>query len=433
MRRSFQRRLLLHIGGAVMLLGLVAAVAQFVLAWRELREFQDDMLRQVAALALTHPGRDASSLGRLRLGDNDSRIQLAMLPADPAPAWFDAALGDGLHTVDSPAGRMRVFVERSGGHTAIAAQPTDARDELAWNGAWRALLPSLALVPLLIWLISRVVRGEFAPIARAAGRIAAQRAVRESGLGIDEDLPVEIQPFVEAIDGLLQRTHDLVRQQQRFIADAAHELRSPLTALALQAGNVRKADSLEEARNRLRPLEAGIARARKLTEQLLGLARMESGKVEDEPVDLGGLALELLAEFHTEAQRRRIDLGLDAPDPITANTSRLLLRTILSNALDNALKYTPEGGEVTLAIRRAGDTVQCEVVDSGPGIAPSERAAVFQPFHRLHGNAVEGTGLGLAIASEAAGRLGAKVSLHDRPGRGGLVFRLELGAPDMAA
>ena len=221
MTSSFQRRLVLHLGVAVVGLGLLAAAAQFVLAWRELRESQDDMLRQVAMLALRHPGHEMSAPGRGGLDDHDSRIHLAMLPIDPAPAWLGSAMTPGLRTLDTRAGRMRVLVLRQGPYTAVVAQATDARDELAWNGALRALLPSLLLVPLLIGLIRRGVRREFEPVVQAARRLEALETVQGPSLEL-RDMPAEIQPFVDAIEGLLGRTRELMRQQQRFVADAAH-------------------------------------------------------------------------------------------------------------------------------------------------------------------------------------------------------------------
>ena len=426
MSSSFRRRLVLHLGVAVVGLGLLAAAAQFVLAWRELRESQDDMLRQVAALALRHPGHEMSPAGRGGLDDHDSRIHLAMLPIDPAPAWLGSAVTPGLHTLDTGGGRMRVFVQRQGPYTAVVAQATDARDELAWNGALRALLPSLLLVPLLVWLIGRGVRREFEPVVRAATRLEALEAVRDCALDL-RGMPAEIQPFVDAIEGLLGRTRELMRQQQRFVADAAHELRSPLTALALQARNLRHANSLDEARLRLVPLEQGIERARRLSEQLLDLARIESADAPRENVDLQALGRELLAMHFPVAEQRGIDLGMEAGDLPSVISSAHLLRTILGNAIDNALKYTPATGEVTLRIAALGDGARCEVIDSGPGVAPSARDQAFKPFHRLAGQEIGGTGLGLAIAREAARRIGAKISLHDRAdGRQGLVVRVDL-------
>ena len=426
MTSSFQRRLVLHLGVAVVGLGLLAAAAQFVLAWRELRESQDDMLRQVAALALRHPGHEMSAPGRGGLDDHDSRIHVSMLPIDPAPAWLGSAMTSGLHTADTRAGRMRVYVQRQGPHTAVVAQATDARDELAWNGALRALLPSLLLVPLLVWLIRRGVRREFEPVVRAARHLEALETVQEPALEL-RGMPAEIQPFVDAIEGLLGRTRELMRQQQRFVADAAHELRSPLTALALQARNLRHAKTLDEARLRLVPLEQGIERARRLSEQLLDLARIESGDAPRQDVDLVALGREVLAMHFPVAEQRGIDLGMEAADALSVLSSARLLRTILGNAIDNALKYTPVGGEVTLRIAALGDGARCEIIDSGPGVQPSERDEVFKPFHRLAGQEIGGTGLGLAIAREAARRIGARISLQDRDDRRkGLVLRVDL-------
>ncbi|OIQ88555.1 swarming motility regulation sensor protein RssA [mine drainage metagenome] len=426
MNRSFRRRLVLQLGGAVVGLGLLAAAAQFVLAWRELRESQDDMLRQVATLALRHPGHEMSTAARGSLDDHDSRIHLAMLPIDPTPAWLGSATTPGLRTLDTRMGRMRVFVQRQGPYTAVVAQDTNARDELAWNGAVRALLPSLVLVPLLIWLIGRGVRREFEPVVHAARRLEALDAVQAPELEL-RGMPTEIQPFVDAIEGLLGRTRELMRQQQRFVAHAAHELRSPLTALALQARNLRHAKSLDEARLRLVPLEQGIERARKLSEQLLDLARIESGDAPRADVDLVALGRELLAMHFPVAEQRGIDLGMEAADVPRVVSSSRLLRTILGNAIDNALKYTPVGGEVTLRIAALGDGARCEIIDSGPGVEPSARDEAFKPFHRLADQEVGGTGLGLAIAREAARRIGAQISLHDRDDlRTGLVVRIDL-------
>ncbi len=428
MNSSFQRRLLVQTALAVIVLGVLAAVAQFVLAWRELRESQDDMLRQVAALALRHPGREHAVAHGVGIDDRDSRIHVALLPVDPAPPWLTAAPPSGLSTLDTAAGRMRTFVQHSGRYTVVVAQPTHARDELAWNAALRALAPSALLVPLLIGLLGRVVRREFAPVVRAARQLEQSDVLRGAELGLGP-MPAEIQPFVHALEGLLQRTHALMRQQQRFVADAAHELRTPLTALALQARNVRHATSLDEARLRVLPLERGIERARKLSEQLLDLARIESGDVHLETVDLAALARELLAEYHPLAEQRHIDLGLDAPGTLTVDSSAPLLRAILGNGIDNALKYTPAGSEVTLRMEGRPGGVRLEVIDGGPGMPVARRSEVFKPFTRLHGGDVEGTGLGLAIAQEAAARLGARVALLDRDdGAQGLVLRVDLAA-----
>jgi two-component system OmpR family sensor kinase len=212
-------------------------------------------------------------------------------------------------------------------------------------------------------------------------------------------------------------------EQRRFVADAAHELRTPLTALSLQAQNLDKAATLELMRERIVPLRAGIERARRLTEQLLSLARSQAGAPALESVNVSKVARELIAEYLALAEERDIDLGLDAAEDIVLTAEPRALSSILQNGLDNALRYTPRGGEVTLSLYTEGDAAVIEVRDSGPGIAVAERRRVFDPFYRLDGSHGEGSGLGLAIAFDAAARLGGTVSLHDRSDGPGLVFR----------
>ncbi len=429
MKRSLQRRLTLMLGGAILLSTLVATAASFVLAYAEAREFQDNMLRQIAVLAEGPAGMAATWRGggpaNPSLGDPEARISVIHSPGDPRPKWLTAGLAPGLHTVQANGERLRIFVQRrSSDTTTVVAQPTDTRDELATNSALRTLVPLLLLQPLMAWLIVRIVRSELAPVGRLASHLDAQSADRPRPLASDE-VPDEIKPFVHAINRLLERVVELMGQQRRFIADAAHELRSPLTALSLQAQNLKQAGSLAAMRERVLPLQAGIERARKLAEQLLYLARAQTGSSVSEEVDVSAMARELIAEHLPMAEARGIDLGLDEVTPITLFAEADTLRVILRNALENAIKYTPEGGEVTLRLYRTGDSDVIEVADNGPGIPVAEREHAFEPFYRLPGATGEGSGLGLAIAREAAATLGATVSVLERSDGLGLVFRYQ--------
>jgi len=318
---------------------------------------------------------------------------------------------------------MRVFV-RGGLVRTVVVQPTEARDEIAINSALRTLIPLLLLMPVLAWLIVRIVRSELAPITKLAKSLDEQSAHHPRQLQSD-DLPQEIIPFIYAINRLLERVNHLMGQQRRFIADAAHELRSPLTALSIQAQNLTHVDSLEGMRERVVPLQSGIERARQLTEQLLNLARTQAGSDGDSTVNVSTMARELIAEYLPLAEARRIDLGLDEIEPLSLRAESDALRLILKNALENALKYTPEGGEVTLRLLPGDKDDVIEVVDNGQGIPVSERERVFDSFYRISGASGEGSGLGLAIAREAANRLGGTVSVHERQEGGGLVFRYQ--------
>jgi len=414
------------LGGTILLAAVAAALASFILAYLEATEFQDDLLRQIAVLA--NKKAAASSGDRapagVTLSDPESRISV-ILPSEPRPDWLPQTLAPGFHRLASKAGPLRVFVhaQEGSGRSIIVAQPTETRDEIALDSALHTLVPLLLLLPVIAWLILRIVRHELAPIGNLARHLDAQPADRPGPMS-DVEVPDEIRPFVQAINRLLNRVGDLIRQQRRFIADAAHEIRSPLTALSVQAQNLGHAKTLEAARERLLPLQAGIERARKLSEQLLSLARLQSGTQLSTEVDVSALARELIAEHLALAQAKGVDLGLEEIALVRVAAMPDSLRLILRNGLENALKYAPKDGEVTLRIDADPEYAIIEVIDDGPGIPAAERARVLEPFSRLEQPSREGSGLGLSIAREAASRLGGTLELAERSGgRPGLTFR----------
>ncbi|WLI91172.1 ATP-binding protein [Massilia sp. R2A-15] len=424
MNRSLQRHLSLTIGAAMMIAALLAAAVSFGFVFLEAREFQDDLLKQVAEIASRRgPVSVTSTRAGGPGGDPDARLTVLRFPGDSPPPWWRAPLREGWYTVSTGKEELRVYVdEGQGGSRTVVAQPTEARDEIARHSAVRAFLPFLLLVLLLPVLTVRIIRRELAPVIRLAHSLDEQSVDRLDPVS-DRDVPAEITPFVHAINRLIERANSMLMQQRRFIADAAHELRSPLTALLLQAQNLRNAESLETVRQRVAPLQEGIERARRLTEQLLNLAKAQSGETAAARIDLPGMARELLAEFMPQAERRGIDLGLGDVTPLSIAATPNLLRQILRNALENALNYSPPGGLVSVRVfEQAGEAV-VEVVDDGPGVPAAERERVFDSFYRIPGAQGQGSGIGLAIARESALKLGGVISLHERKEATGLVFR----------
>jgi two-component system OmpR family sensor kinase len=423
--RSLQRHLSKILAMAVLVCGVVATLVAFYFAYSEAQEFQDDTLRQIAALS----AGSRSEIQQLDAAnkvveDPESRIRVVSLPAGPRPEWLPPSIEPGFHTLAETAGHgeMRVFVRDTGnGRRLVVAQSTDSRNEIALNSTLRTLIPLLMLLPILIGLIAFIVRGEFMPIRRLSENLDRQAAERPTRLP-QHDLSEEITPFVEAINRLLERVEKMIAEQRRFIADAAHELRTPITALSLQAQNLAQAESPEEMRERLIPLQTGIERARRLTVQLLDLARLQASVATTYvEVDLRALAREVMAECHPVAEAKGIDLGMDEAGLTSIQSDPRALGLIIRNALENAIKYTPHGGEVTLRLRKGGQSALIEVVDNGPGIPTAELWHAFDAFHRLS-NGGEGSGLGLAIAREAAVRLGGTVGLSNREDGPGLVF-----------
>jgi two-component system OmpR family sensor kinase len=411
MKRSLQRHL--------------SMVSAFVILLAGLRELQDGMLQQIAKLSM---GRiiasDSQQTGSNNDGitDPETLVSIFHLPSNTTPAWLKRDLSPGLHTLNIGSVELRIYVsEAKDGRYIIVSQPTEVRNEIAINSALSTLIPLLLLIPVLIGFIVYIVRKELAPIMRLSRSLDEQAAERPQPI-IDDGLPQEITPFVYAINRLLDRVNKLMSQQQRFIADAAHELRSPLTALSLQVQNLKSAESIEAVRLRVVPLQEGIARAHKLTEQLLSLARTQTKVKMKSEINVAALARELLAELLPLAEAKHIDLGIEEITSITLHADPEALRVLLKNALENAIKYAPKDGKVTLRLLAEMNSAIIEVIDNGPGIPLSERERVFDPFYRTHNTITEGSGLGLTIASEAANSLGGYLSLHETPG-GGLIIR----------
>jgi two-component system OmpR family sensor kinase len=426
-QRSLQQRLSSTLSAALLLAAVLAGSMSFWLAYEDATETQDDLLRQVAGAA-AGASRARAPAGATQ-AEPEARLLVLHFPQDARPGWMPAALSAGLHTLAAPGGPMRLFAAgRPGGAQTVAGQATAISDDLAFDSAMRTLIPFILLIPVQALLTLRIVRAELAPVNRLAQRFETHAAGQPVSLG-DAELPMEIAPFARAIDGLMTRVNLLLLRQRRFVADAAHELRSPLTAIDLQAQNLQRAATLEDMRARLPPLREGIARARRLAEQMLSLAHVEADSATSQApaapvaVDLLALARELVAAAMPLAQQAGIDLGFERSGAVRVDGSPEALRRIMGNAIDNALAYTPAGGQVSVVVARINGAALFEVIDDGPGIAAADRARVFDAFVRLPGAQGIGSGLGLSIALEAARKLGGSLSLHERPGRSGLIVR----------
>jgi two-component system OmpR family sensor kinase len=330
--------------------------------------------------------------------------------------------------------RLRIYTLQTPQHTIQIAQDLDARESRARALAFRAITPVLLLAPLLMLAVGWVINGSLAPLRRIRRQVATRAARDLSPLSV-EGVPDEVRPLVGELNELFGRLNESLQAQQHFVADAAHELRSPLTALKLQLQAAERARDEAARQAAVAQLGAGIERAIGLVEQLLALVRQEGAtQGAGEEVDLEELARQEVSDLLPTALARQIDLGLaERPghDAIVVVAGREPLHLILRNLLDNAIKYTPAGGRVDIAIGRDGDTPWLAVEDSGPGIPEAERERVFDRFYRLPGSASPGSGLGLAIVRTVAQRLGAQVRLA--PGLQLPGLRVEVRFPPAAA
>ncbi|TFY86131.1 two-component sensor histidine kinase [Pseudomonas nabeulensis] len=422
LNESVQLRLSVTLSLAILLVALLASVFAFVSAFDEAHEQQDDTLRQVAMLfdrqqmSLQYPKGPA-----IEGDDEESRVIIQYLgdgqhatgTTDEAlPLPFPTTLADGLSTVTVAGEAFRVLVRSTAqGERIAVAQEQDARDKDARESAWRSLLPFLILFPVLLLVVGDLVRKLFRPIGVLAAQID-QRTEQALHPIPEQHLPTEVRPFVVAINRLLARVALSMDSQRRFVADAAHELRSPMTALSLQAERLAATEMSPATRERFEPLSRGIERGRTLIDQLLSLASAQSTLERDQmQLSVHEVYRQVLEDLLPLAERKRIDIGVEGAQDAQVMFNPMDLFTLVKNLVDNAIRYTPVGGRIDLSVTREPGAVQLHIKDSGPGIAPEEQARVFDPFYRSLGTNESGSGLGLSIVKAITARTGARVEL----------------------
>jgi len=426
MNNSLQNKLFIWLSIAILLISLLASSVSFWLSYSEAQDFQDDKLRQIALLVDTYkaPLEDERILESM---DSDPK-RIVVQPVISSPNVLPPLLklpdnlSTGYHTVKIDGLNWRVYIYATiTGRRVAVAQEAAVRKTMARDSAILTLFPLLVLVPILILVSRRIIKAEMSSLRTLAEIIDTQNEERLSELPTGS-VPDEVAPFIHAINRLLQRINLMNASQRRFIADAAHELRSPLTALSLQAQNIEKTGSYAISKERLVPLKVGLERSRHLLNQLLDLVRQQASETKLLPVDLATVAVNVIEEMMPIADAKKIDLGLsqEATVKIDADTSAIQL--LLRNAVDNALRYSPEGGEVTIRIGSENENAIIEVIDNGPGIPDTELKRVFEAFYRLPGNIQVGSGLGLAIARSIADQFKGSITLSNRTNSTGLIF-----------
>jgi two-component system OmpR family sensor kinase len=437
---SIRRTLLVWLLAGLAAIAVAASGATYLAARREAGELLDLQLKQLAystriddLLRGRRPGfearRDPHTAGITELvtqiWDRDGVLVY----------WTQQGMGlpvpatEGYSTVRQDGRDWRVYTLVQGTHALQVAQAETEREAIATQAALRTLVPFLALLPVfggLIWL--GVGRG-LAPLESMSRAVAKRRADAMAPIA-DRGVPEELQPLAASINALLARLSDALAAQRRFTADAAHELRTPLAALKLQLDLARRNGAATGSQAALDDLEAGVARASHVVEQLLTLARVEPeamARVRTQ-CDLAALARDAVVARAALAAAKSIDLGLVRADSASIDGEPANLAILLSNLLDNALRYTPRGGRIDVAVEQADDGATLVVADTGPGIPADERERVFDRFVRGRDVHESGSGLGLSIVKRIADAHRATVTL-DAPAEGsGLVVRVHFPA-----
>lgn len=437
--RSLRRTLVVTLVGSVVAVTLAAGTAIYRQAREGIDRIFDYHLRQLALSLRDQAWGQPLGGGSEETTGFDFAIQVwdsagnRLYLSRPGTGLPEVATM-GFATVPAPTGSWRVYSVELGNLVIQVAQPLGVRDRLAFEAASQTLWPLLLLVPLLALLVWRVVGRGLAPLGRLARAVEARTPSALDPFP-GEGVPEEVAPLVGSLNGLLARLRAALAAQRDFVADAAHELRTPLAALKLQCQLAERAGGEAERIAALAELGVGLDRATYVVRQLLTLAREEPGVPLPEgvgPVGLAELVGGVLADHARIAEQRGIDLGAAALDEGAAvRGDGAALRTLLANLVDNAIRYAPRGGRVDVSAGRSPGGAWLEVADDGPGIPPEERERVFDRFYRRAGSAGQGTGLGLAIVKAIAARHGATVELGDRPG-GGLTVTVRF-PPDVLA
>ena len=428
---SLRRTLLGWLLAVVLLAGATQAVVLYRITLNETETLFDYHIQQLA-LSLRDQVLQESPVGVIVPDEGTKFAFLVQIwnlngerlyRSDPGSALPNEAVL-GFSNVHAGDGDWRVFSLQLGDRMIQVAQPMALRRQMALGIALRTLLPLLLIVPLLglaVWLaVGRALR----PIEDIAKAVERRRANSLEPLP-EGGLPAEVAPMVGALNRLLARLSKSIAAQQAFIGDAAHELRTPLTALRLQAQLVARAPDDGKRESAAQVLVAGIDRATHLVEQLLTLARSEpdAAPLAFSPVRLDELVLEAVAQQAEVAHAKRLDLGARDVEPLAVSADADSLRILLRNLIDNAIRYTPEGGGIDVSAFVHDGRPVIEVADSGPGIPPEERERIFDRFYRSPGTDVHGSGLGLAIVKAIAERHGAAIELSGAAS-GGLAVRI---------
>ncbi|MFT3817188.1 MAG: ATP-binding protein [Rubrivivax sp.] len=443
---SLERALLRRIVGTLAAGALLVTAVAYRVTLDEMNEVFDAELKTIAeGVASVYPAGPGPHAD-VRLPERRDRPQdveivtLMWTPdgrrlysSDPRAALpFSAAAGLASPVVTGE--RWIVYTNVHAAGVAQAAQRHSARQEMAGESAAKISSLLVGLVAGVGVLLVYSLRRGLAPLDAAARDIAARSAGALEPIGVG-GVPRELQPVLDSTNALLQRLAAAFTAQRRFLADAAHELRTPITALRLQLQLLQRSPDAAAQRAALAELQAGIDRSQHLVEQLLQVARSgpDGEATRRDPVDLGALARSVVGHFSIKADARGIDLGARAGGGIVARGDAQQLTVLLNNLVDNALRYTPPGGTVDVEAALEQGQPVLRVLDDGPGIDPAERGRVFDRFYRGAAGsgtaaAAGGSGLGLAIVRAIAERHGARVELADGPTGRGLAVSVRFAA-----
>jgi two-component system, OmpR family, sensor kinase len=434
MMRSIRVELAIYLSIAIVcIIGLLSFLSYQSTA-DELGELYDANLQHLAETMIgsdqitnlsmrTYPAKN--SIPSKMRGEQDYLIQLQqqgkVIYQSHQRAFDVNTARAGLSTQWANQKRWQVFVARRGAITCVVAQDFKLRQRTIREVAIRLIIPQLLIVPFLILGTLLVIRKTFKPLLALSSEIDARRADQLAPLAIAQP-PDELKPIIHALNGWMQRVSNAIAMQKRFTSDAAHELRTPVTALKLQISAMQHDDKAA-----LNQAQAGVARMERLVHQLLTLAKVDpdARQQEMQAFALNPLVIKVLNDLGPLYRKKQLDIGFTRADEVTVTGLPDEIEVLLNNIIVNAIHYTPAHGVINLSLTALADGWRFEVEDSGPGIDADALEKVFDRFYRVEQSDVTGSGLGLAIVKEIALKHQASVRLENKPSQAGLIVILE--------
>ena len=428
---SIRRRLLAYLSGGLLALWLATALASAAVALHEINEIADSQMNQLARSLMQVPQAAAGStadlppVGGAESSNNGFAIwdkHGTLLLADRYGREIPFQTASGFHNNraawQGSAWRYLYLHDEHSGRTVAVSQRLKERLSTLTNALWVQLALTFLSLPLLLWLIARGIRRGLMPLDLLAGELAARNA--QSLQPVSEQVPAETLPLVQSLNALLARVAESLAREQRFTADAAHELRSPLAALKVQAEVLAMSSDEAEQQHHLGNIHESIDRANRLTEQLLTLARLDPMQAlpDAQPIDWQRIGHQALQSVNLQAREKRVQLKLECAcgfgQVFPPLGNEVLLQLMLRNLLDNAIRYSPPNSHVTLTLAANG----LSVCDEGPGIAAEHLPRIRERFYRPPGQSQQGSGLGLSIVERIADLHGLRLDLVNADERG---------------
>ena len=438
MNYSIKRFLLIYITLAILVIYVLISLASYRVSKEELDELYDANLQQVAnSIAAQHLAiHDVTHLynnNQVGAGtkiEGEEQFYVRVLARDgtvlyvshpDAKVPLPASLG--LSTQRFQSKQWRFFVVKAKEETIQVAQSLKLRKNTIKETAYSLMASQLLFIPVLVLLIFYAIKKALFPLSVLSKDIQ-HRDSADLNPFADDKVPAEIKPLVQSLNVFMGKVSFMVDVLKRFTSDAAHELRTPITALKLQLTVLEQAKSTLERESAIQNLKAGISRSEQLVSQLLTLARIvpDNQSRQIRSVNLLALVKESFEELLPLAQEKSIDLGLSKAEESEVNGVQQEIKVLINNVVDNAIRYTPNNGKIDVSVfHQAGDIV-LEVSDSGPGIPNDDFERVFERFYRGENQSISGSGLGLAIVREIATQHGARIELSNL--NPGLCFKI---------